>query len=158
MTQSDNVAFPRYISGASANDANHISGPSRTGEGLYQATLRTMKDQNGLPGMISAHGTATPYNDEMECQAFNRLGLEKTPLHSLKGVYGHTLGAAGVIETIIGLRALKNQAVLASPGFEEHGLTKPLNVTTTTTNTSYSTFLKTSSGFGGCNGAALFGL
>jgi len=156
LTKSDDAAFPAFVGGASANDANHISGPSRTGEGLFQSIQRTLSPELPEPGMISTHGTATPYNDEMEAQAFNRSGLEGIPLHSLKGVYGHTLGAAGTIETILALAALKQQVLLPSPGYNEHGVTLPLNVTKESTSSTYSAVLKTSSGFGGCNAAALF--
>lgn len=156
LTKSDDAAFPAFVGGASANDANHISGPSRTGEGLFQSIQRTLSPELPVPGMISAHGTATPYNDEMEAQAFNRAGLENVPLHSLKGVYGHTLGAAGTIETILALAALKQQVLLPSAGYSEHGVTLPLNVTKESISLTYSAVLKTSSGFGGCNAAALF--
>ena len=52
--------------GYSSNDANHISGPSRTGEGLTIAIKRTLEHSKGKIDYVSAHGTATPYNDEME--------------------------------------------------------------------------------------------
>ncbi|TVR37221.1 MAG: beta-ketoacyl synthase [Cryomorphaceae bacterium] len=159
LEKSDNTDFPRFIAGASANDANHISGPSRTGEGLYQAMKRVQEDSSTeYPGFISAHGTATSFNDEMECQAMNRMGLQEIPLHSMKGVFGHTLGAAGVLETVVGLHALREQWVPASLGFRKHGVTQPLNVVDKAFNAPVTTFLKTSSGFGGCNAAALFAL
>ena len=44
---------------------------------------------------MNAHGTATAYNDEMESIAIHRVGLDDVPINGLKGVYGHTLGAAG---------------------------------------------------------------
>ncbi len=158
LEKTDNSDFPRFIAGASANDANHISGPSRTGEGLYQAICRVQESHGEQPGFISAHGTATPFNDEMECQAFNRTGLQDIPLHSMKGVFGHTLGAAGVLETVVGLHALREQWVPASLGYAEHGVTLPLNVVGKAFNAPVSTFLKTSSGFGGCNAAAMYAL
>lgn len=156
LANSDDKSLPAYISGASANDANHISGPSRNGEGLFLSVQRTMQGINATPGMISAHGTATPFNDEMEAQAFNRCGFQNVPLHSLKGNYGHTLGAAGVIETIVGLHAMMNGEILPSLGYENHGVTMPLNVSKSVEDSDYQYFLKTSSGFGGCNAAALF--
>ncbi len=158
ITKSDDNGLPYFISGATANDANHISGPSRTGEGLYQCVSRTLKRSAKKPDMISAHGTATAYNDEMEAQAFNRAALQDVPLHSLKGIYGHTLGAAGLIETIIALKALMQQRLIPSVGYHTHGVTLPLNVTTESTPVNMKTILKTSSGFGGSNAAALFGI
>ena len=91
---------------ATCNDANHISGPSRTGEGLYRSVKAALKEANigaAQIDYISAHGTATPFNDEMEAIAFSRLGMEEVPLNSLKGYFGHTLGASGLLETIVGM-------------------------------------------------------
>jgi 3-oxoacyl-[acyl-carrier-protein] synthase-1 len=87
----------RVVSGAISNDANHISGPSRTGNELYQCIATAMND-GGLSkddiDFISAHGTATMYNDEMEAKAIALAGLTAPPVNSLKAFYGHTLGAA----------------------------------------------------------------
>lgn len=143
--------------GASANDANHISGPSRNGDGLFQAVSETLKHFGGHSvDLISAHGTATEYNDEMESIAFSRAALEQVPLHSLKGYYGHTLGTAGVLESIIAIESLKENILLASAGFNTPGTSRPLNVITSTIKQELKTCLKTASGFGGCNAAAVF--
>src|SRR6202012_4784891 len=83
--------------GSVSNDANHISGPSRTGEELCQTITRSLRDAGLTPGnidFISAHGTATLYNDEMEAKALTLAHLQSAPVNSLKGYYGHTLGAA----------------------------------------------------------------
>lgn len=144
---------------ASCNDSNHISGPSRTGEGLFRSITAAMREANLLPGgidYVSAHGTATLYNDEMEAIAFNRAGLADTPLNSLKGYFGHTLGASGLLETIIGMHALHRNTLLASKGFEGLGVSKPLNIIQRTTSKKINTLLKTASGFGGSNTAAVF--
>ena len=144
---------------ASCNDANHISGPSRTGEGLYRSVTSALKEAkistNDID-YISAHGTATIFNDEMEAIAFNRLGLSHTPLNSLKAYFGHTLGASGLLETIIGMQSLSQNTLISSAGFENLGVSQPLNIITKTTTKELRIFLKTASGFGGCNTAALF--
>ena len=149
----------QIIGEASCNDANHISGPSRTGEGLYRSIVSAMEqakvDADAID-YISAHGTATMYNDEMEAIAFNRANLQKTPLNSLKGYFGHTLGASGLLETIIGMHSLHTNTLFASPGFQELGVSQPLNIITKTTPKENHIFLKTASGFGGCNTAAIF--
>ncbi|WP_289061210.1 beta-ketoacyl synthase N-terminal-like domain-containing protein [uncultured Zobellia sp.] len=149
----------QIIGEASCNDANHISGPSRTGEGLYRSIVSAMEqakvDADAID-YISAHGTATMYNDEMEAIAFNRANLQKTPLNSLKGYFGHTLGASGLLETIIGMHSLHTNTLFASPGFQELGVSQPLNIITKTTPKESHIFLKTASGFGGCNTAAIF--
>ena len=146
----------QIVSGAGANDANHISGPSRTGDGLFHSLQKTMKDQNIEIGFINAHGTATPFNDDMESVAFERFGLTEIPVNSLKGYYGHTLGAAGVLETIISLQALENNQLIYSAGFKEKGLAGNISIIGKNKTKSMNAFLKTASGFGGCNAAALF--
>ncbi|MFD2542746.1 beta-ketoacyl-[acyl-carrier-protein] synthase family protein [Lacinutrix gracilariae] len=143
----------------SCNDANHISGPSRTGEGLYRSMQSAFKQANITAedvDFISAHGTATMFNDEMEAIAFNRMQLSNVPLNSLKGYFGHSLGASGLVETIVGMHALKNNTLYKSLGFETLGVSKPLNIITETTEKNINRFLKTASGFGGCNTAILF--
>lgn len=143
----------------SCNDANHISGPSRTGEGLFKSIQSAVKEANishESIDYISAHGTATPFNDEMEAIVFNRLGLHNVPINSLKGYFGHTLGASGLLETIVGMHSLYNNTLYASLGFEALGVTQPINVITKTTTTKMDIFLKTASGFGGSNTAAIF--
>ena len=148
----------QIIGDGSCNDANHISGPSRTGEGLYLSILSALKEAKLEPeniDYISAHGTATAFNDEMEAIAFNRAKLEHVPLNSLKGYYGHTLGASGLLETIIGMHSIKNNTLYSSLGFDELGVSMPLNIIQNTTKTKVNTFLKTASGFGGCNTAVL---
>lgn len=147
----------RILSGASANDANHISGPSRTGEGLLQAVKEAMKvSGKSNIDFISAHGTATEFNDEMEAIAFSRAGLSSIPLNSLKGYYGHTLGTAGVIESIISVLSLENNILIKSMGFEAPGTTQALNIIEQTEKKELKSCLKTASGFGGCNAAAVF--
>ena len=147
------------IGEGSCNDANHISGPSRTGEGLVRSVNSAIKEAKisvDEIDYISAHGTATSFNDEMEAIAFNRLGLSLAPLNSLKGYFGHTLGSSGLLETIIGMHSLHRNTLFASLGFSELGVSEPINVITETTNKNLNIFLKTASGFGGCNTAAIF--
>ena len=147
------------VSGSSINDANHISGPSRTGEGLYRSVKNALKaadNKINSVDFISAHGTATEYNDEMEAIAFNRLDLQHVPLNSLKGYFGHTLGASGLLETIVGMHSLYRNTLYKTHGFGLMGLSKSLNVITETRKKNINTMLKTSSGFGGCNAAVIF--
>src|SRR5690554_5441180 len=144
---------------SSCNDANHISGPSRTGEGLYRSIKLALEQANLTAkdiDYISAHGTATLFNDEMEAIAINRLQLQHVPLNSLKGYFGHTLGASGLLETIIGMYSLYNNTLYASKGFETLGVSQPIHVIKKTTSKELNTFLKTASGFGGCNTAIIF--
>jgi len=142
------------VKGAICNDANHISGPSRTGEGSYRA-LRVVTEgiDPASIALLSVHGTATPYNDEMEAIAINRAGLSDVPINSLKGYYGHTMGAAGVLETIINLHALDHGIVLGTAGFSEMGVSQPVNISATVREARPGAMIKLLSGFGGCNAA-----
>jgi 3-oxoacyl-[acyl-carrier-protein] synthase-1 len=144
----------QILSGTSANDANHISGPSRTGEGLYRSVKKTIEQNNLVADeidFISAHGTATVFNDEMESIAFDRMEMSGIPLNSLKGYFGHTLGAAGVIETAVSMQMMRNNILVKSLGYCESGTSKKLNIITENKFSELNTILKTASGFGGCN-------
>ncbi|HMK05656.1 MAG TPA: beta-ketoacyl synthase N-terminal-like domain-containing protein [Ferruginibacter sp.] len=159
---SSNAAYSRGIKitgGSVSNDANHISGPSRTGEELNQAIGNAMKEA-GLSSteidLISAHGTATVYNDEMEAKAITMANMRTVPVNSLKAYYGHTLGAAGLIESIISFHSMKEDIVLPTLGFSEMGVTMPVNIATSLYKTPLKNCLKTASGFGGCNAAVIF--
>jgi 3-oxoacyl-[acyl-carrier-protein] synthase-1 len=141
------------------NDANHISGPSRTGQELADAVNKAMAKSNIKVhdlSFVSSHGTATVYNDEMESKAFDIAGLNDVPLHSLKGHFGHTLGAAGVIETIMTIESLRRHCVLPSVNFLELGVPKSLNVNIKLIDSDKHHALKTASGFGGCNAAIVY--
>jgi 3-oxoacyl-[acyl-carrier-protein] synthase-1 len=146
------------IGTGSANDANHISGPSRNGEGLF-LSIRSAFSEAGISheeiDFIGAHGTATLYNDEMEAIAMHRVGLQDKPLHSLKANFGHTLGTAGLLETIIGIESLQHNILIPSMGFDESGVSKPLHILSEPVARDVQCFLKTSSGFGGCNAAVI---
>lgn len=158
-------SHPQYAKGikvmgaALGNDANHISAPSRTGEELGHV-INTALHDSGFTATdidcISAHGTATLYNDEMEAKAITYAGLQSVPANSLKGYYGHTLGAAGLIESIISVQSLKENLVLPTRGFEQMGLEAPVTINHTLLHTPLQTCLKTASGFGGCNAAVVF--
>jgi 3-oxoacyl-[acyl-carrier-protein] synthase-1 len=142
--------------GATSNDANHISGPSRTGEGLYRAIMCTMKGvvTTNL-AFINAHGTATTFNDEMEAVALSRACLEHVPVNSLKGYIGHTLGAAGLIETIVCSHSLLNAQLVKCLGFVALGVSKNIQVITEARGFEGTECLKMASGFGGCNAVVL---
>ncbi|WDZ98752.1 beta-ketoacyl-[acyl-carrier-protein] synthase family protein [Mucilaginibacter sp. SJ] len=146
------------VSGAVSNDANHISGPSRTGEELYYAIDKAMNAAGLKPediDFISAHGTATVYNDEMEAKAVTLAGLQDVPLNSLKGFYGHTLGASGLIEAIVSAQSLKQNMIIPTKGFSKQSGANPVNVCTQLISKPLNSCLKIASGFGGCNAAII---
>lgn len=140
-------------SGAIRNDANHISGPSRTGEGSYNALRAVLPgDLDGIT-FIGVHGTATPYNDEMESIALHRAGLTGKPVSALKSYFGHTMGAAGIVETLMSIQALENGVLPGVIGYRDCGVSYPLDISPKARPVSGNAFLKLLSGFGGCNAA-----
>lgn len=142
--------------GAASNDANHISGPSRTGDGLYFSMRSAMAEAGATTtdiDLIDAHGTATPYNDEMESKAIGLAALNATPLVSLKGYFGHTLGASGLLETIVCMECMRRGMRPRTLNFEQLGVPVQVNVSAKTEPAQLRTILKTASGFGGCNAA-----
>ena len=145
--------------GAITNDANHISAPSRTGLELAKAAELAMNQSVTVPGdidFVSAHGTATLYNDEMEAKALTLSGLSEKPTHSLKGYFGHTLGVAGLIESIICIHSLRHNVIIASKGFTNAGTPDHLNITTENEYKPLNACVKTMAGFGGCNAAICY--
>ena len=166
----ENAARWEILDGCIRNDANHISGPSRTGEGSFRALRYLLKGgsfsekNGGLAGAVSpeelavvnVHGTATPYNDEMESIALSRAGLSDIPVNSLKGFFGHTMGAAGVLEIVLSMHAVERGLVLPTRGFENMGVSCPVNISSRLRQTDKRAFVKLISGFGGCNAAVAF--
>lgn len=138
------------------NDAFHISAPSKTSEGLYQALSLTMSgvDKDWL-AFVNAHGTATLFNDQMESIAIQRAGLSNVPTNALKGYFGHTLGAAGVLETILSMKAVDDHTIIGTRGYKELGVSSKVNVFAENRPTDKKTFIKMLSGFGGCNATML---
>lgn len=150
----------RLSGGATSSDANHISGPSRTGNEMAMAILWALQNAGiGAPdiGFVCAHGTATPYNDEMESKAISMADINHAPVFSLKPYFGHTLGAAGLLESIISIEAMRRNWLIASAGYSAHGVSGPVTIATRTgAYKNIDHILKTGSGFGGCNAALVF--
>lgn len=145
------------VDGAVRNDANHISGPSRTGEGSYKALRYVLKHTSPEElAFVNVHGTSTLYNDEMEAIAIDRAGLLDVPVNALKGTFGHTMGAAGILESILSMHAVDAGIVLPTRGFSELGVSRPVRVSAQAGATDKRAFVKLLSGFGGVNGALLF--
>ena len=142
--------------GAIRNDAVHISNPAKDGEGSCRALQAVVSDGDKESlAFINAHGTATFFNDQMESVAIERAGLADIPVNAYKGCYGHTMGAAGVLETILSMAAIDDHTILATRGFEELGVSGRISVSASHQSTDKTAFVKMLSGFGGCNAALL---
>ena len=146
------------------NDAFHISTPSKTADGLYLSLQRTLEsytkeissaceqiDMKAHLAFINAHGTATLFNDQMESVAIGRAGLSDLPANAYKSFWGHTMGAAGILETIISMKAIDDNTILGTRGFSELGVSGKMNICAENRPTDKKGFIKMLSGFGGCN-------
>jgi 3-oxoacyl-(acyl-carrier-protein) synthase len=143
-----------------SNDANHMTGPSRDGSGLVAAIISAFDSAQLSPGSVdyvNAHGTGTPYNDAMEFQALNRVfGAQCPPLSGSKGMLGHTLGAAGVIETILCVIAMQEGLLPGTPRLTSPTEGAPANLLREPrAGVALKSVLKLNTGFGGINGALI---
>ena len=141
--------------GAITNDANHISGPSRDGMGLFLAIDNCLSLED-KPDFISGHGTATPYNDEMESLAIEKAGLSHVPMNSFKSTFGHTLGAAGILESILSIEMMNQNRALSTHNFGTNGVSGKVTIQSKNQQLNINTLLKTAAGFGGSNAALVF--
>ena len=147
--------------GASA-DANHLTAPDKTGGGPSRAMIAAMKDAGIAPEdvvYVNAHGTSTALNDAAETAAL-KLALGdhayKIPVSSLKSSIGHLLGAAGAVEAVATILALRDRIAPPTLGLENPsegldldyvpGSAKPLNI-----DGKPAIALSSSFGFGGHN-------
>lgn len=145
--------------GVVRNDAYHISAPSKQAEGQYECLHQLLANADASAiDFINLHGTATLFNDQMESVAIERAGLSAIPVNAYKGFYGHTLGAAGVLETVLSIHAAELGVILPTRGFAEIGVSGKVDVSNQERTCSGRCFIKTLSGFGGCNAAVLFTL
>ena len=146
------------VAGAVRNDAHHISAPSMSAEGAWRA-LESVKSTAGVDSeqlaFLSTHGTATMFNDQMEAVAIDRAGLGQVPVNAVKANFGHTMGACGVLETVLSMAAIDAGIILPTKNFAELGVSRRINVTTKEMPTCKFSFIKMLSGFGGVN-VALF--
>ena len=151
----------KILGWGAAGDASHITAPDKDGCGLRQAVDRAFKVA-GLNGgdvaAVSAHGTGTVYNDQMELEAFGQIfGNQLTPIFSIKGAIGHTLGAAGGIEAAVCLHALADQMIPPTVGYSEAEPGAEGRVASHAVKISGDHLLTTNSGFGGINAAIILG-
>lgn len=144
------------VSDCQRNDAFHLSAPSRNGEGAWLALSQcTGGFSPGDIAFINAHGTATMFNDQMESVAIERAGLASVPVNALKGYYGHTMGACGVLETILSMQAIDNGIILPTRGYSEPGVSGKIDIVDSIRQSSKQSFVKMLSGFGGGNASLL---
>jgi 3-oxoacyl-[acyl-carrier-protein] synthase-1/3-oxoacyl-[acyl-carrier-protein] synthase II len=120
----------RFAGFGASNDAVHVTAPDRTGGGLARAGTAALADA-GLTAagidLVSAHGTSTPFNDAMESRAVAALfeGVAAPVVHPFKAQIGHTLGAAGILESLAAADALASGVAPAAAGGDDGALLDP---------------------------------
>lgn len=142
-------------------DAVHITAPDRSGAGLARAARAALLDA-GLEAarvdLISAHATATPYNDSAESHAIAAVigaTAERVVVHPFKAVTGHALGAAGTLESLAALSAASRGMLPAAFGEGEIESEFPARLCTHNMRGNSAQILKLSTAFGGANAALL---
>lgn len=141
-----------------STDNHHFTQPNPDGSGARQAMERALASAALEPTAIdyvNAHGTATPFNDAAEGRAIAEL-FGDVPVSSTKGMMGHSLGAAGAIEAVICLLALRHQFLPANINFRapDSGLRLGI-VANETRPAALRTALSNSFGFGGTNASLI---
>lgn len=148
------------ISGAgSSNDANHRTGPSRTGDGLFKAIESAFLDasiESSDVAAVKCHGTATNYNDAMEAKALYSVFRDNCPpVSSLKGAMGHMSGGGSLVEVLIGASILRKRELPPTMGFKTKGVDEPIRVSNKCQKINGNILLCLAAGFGGLNSALL---
>ncbi|MDP8266446.1 MAG: beta-ketoacyl synthase N-terminal-like domain-containing protein [Candidatus Aceula meridiana] len=143
-------------------DANHVTGPSIGGEGLFLAINRAL-ESGGMAAeeinSICAHGTGTVYNDSMEMKAFKNIFGEKVlPTYSIKGGIGHTMGSAGLMDALVVLETIQSNVLPPTVGTENVDEEAAGWIKKEEVRLENDVVLSTNSGFGGINSALIIGL
>ena len=116
--------FARVAGYGASNDAFHITQPDENGRGAKQAMLATLKDAGaaaGDVGYINAHGTSTPFNDKIETLAIKQVfngSATPPPVSSTKSHIGHLLGAAGAVEALVCVEAVRRGVLPPTINYE----------------------------------------
>lgn len=145
-----------------SNDANHLTGPARDGAGLALAIRRALKKADLRPqdiDYVNAHGTGTAYNDAMESLALRSVfGPGCPPVSGSKGMLGHTLGAAGVVESVLCVLAMQEKLLPGTPRLGSPAEGAPASLLRQPQpGAVLKNVLKLNTGFGGVNGAIVLG-
>ena len=143
-----------------SNDGHHMSTPHPEGAGAIAAMRAALTDAALQPadiGYINLHGTATPSNDAAEDHAVGSVFGSATPCSSTKGATGHTLGAAGAVEAVIALLALRHGLLPAGLNVTQPDPALTLDYLRANRHAPLRAVLSNSFGFGGSNASLVFG-
>lgn len=155
--------YAEVLGYGATGDAHHITAPAPEGEGAARAMAQALADGGVLPeqvGYINAHGTSTPYNDLYETQAVKTVFGEhayKLAVSSTKSMTGHLLGAAGGIEAIFTVLALKEGKLPPTMNLQEPDPACDLDYVPNAMREQQVDYAMSNSlGFGGHNASLLF--
>lgn len=156
--------YAEYKGYGLSGDAYHITSPAPDGDGGFRAMQAALSD-SGLTvddiGYVNAHGTSTPMGDEIEVRAVERLFKDKTTptlMSSTKSMTGHLLGAAGAIEAVFSILALRDQMAPPTINLDDPSVETTLDLVPNTAKPfTASAVMCNSFGFGGTNATLIFG-
>ena len=147
----------RLVDGCLNNDAYHVSAPIPSGDGVSRALKGVLTDElKEALACLTAHGTATMFNDQMESKGIANAELGEIPVTAYKSNFGHTFGASGIVEAIITMCSLDEGLILPIRGFAEMGVSGKITPCTALQKTDKRAFIKVQSAFGSSNGALAY--
>ena len=148
-----------------SGDAYHITSPSPDGDGGFRAMRMALKDAGLEPsdiGYVNAHGTSTPMGDEIEVRAVERLfgdAASGLTMSATKSMTGHLLGAAGAIEAIFSILALRDQIAPPTINLDNPSLDTQIDLVPHKAKAiTAKAAMSNSFGFGGTNAAVVFAI
>ncbi len=146
-----------------SGDAYHITAPAEDGDGAFRCMTAALRRAGVSPGdidYINAHGTSTPLGDEIELKAVERLvgnAAGNISMSSTKSSIGHLLGAAGAVEAIFCMLAMRDQIVPPTVNLDNPSVATAIDlVPHTARKRKVDVALSNSFGFGGTNASLVF--
>ncbi|SDK49609.1 3-oxoacyl-[acyl-carrier-protein] synthase II [Glycomyces sambucus] len=153
--------YMTVLGAGSSSDAHHITSPAPHGAGALRCMTEALDDADLRPGDIAhvnAHGTSTPAGDLAEAQALAALfGAHRPPVTSIKGVTGHSFGAAGGIEAVAVALTIAGRTLPPTIGHERAGEGIEADIVTAPRDWTPGPVISNSFGFGGHNASVVFG-
>lgn len=151
----------RFLGGGESSDAWHMSSPHPDGHGAQQAMTAALS-ASGLAASdmdyVNAHGTATVANDYAEARALEAVfGKKGVPVSSIKGITGHTLGAAGIVDAIVTMAALDHQVLPPTANLQTIDPAMDIALVQDSHSAAMHYAMTNNFGFGGSNCSLIFG-
>ena len=155
--------YAEVIGYGMSGDAYHITAPSESGDGAFRAMRAALKSAGVTPEQVqyvNAHGTSTPLGDDLELGAVERLwngAADRLAMSSTKSAIGHLLGAAGAVEGIFSILAIRDGVAPPTLNLEKPSRESPIDrVAKEAQERKIEVALSNSFGFGGTNASIVF--